>query len=168
MVGSEPGHWLASQVHSLRNGTAALLAGNSVTWRLLPEAMGRRLVNLLNVALDGLAGALVGAAITLTLADLRLLGIAFDTGLYLYLVSQLLPRFLPDGPPAGPLLGSDRFAFAASVAVLCLGFPVSMLVSVPFSTSPLAALSSATGLSFTEPTTAQFVQSTLYGLMPRC
>jgi hypothetical protein len=148
---------LSSRLRDLRNATAAVLAGNSLAWRLLPDAAGRRLAGRLDVALDGLVGSLVGATVTVTLADLRLLGIAFDAALYLYLVAGFLPRFLPEGDPAGPVFGSRRFAYAASLAVLCLGFPLSMLVPVPFAPSSLAVLSAATGLSLGEPTATQLL-----------
>ncbi|WP_276260145.1 hypothetical protein [Haloglomus litoreum] len=128
-----------------------ILAGNSIAWRLLPDAAGHRLAGLLEVALDGLVGTLVGITLTLTLADLRLLGVAFDALLYFYLVSRTLPRFLPDGPPAGDTLGSRRFVYAASGAVLCLGFPLSMFLPVLFAASPVALLADATGLSLAAP-----------------
>lgn len=150
---AESGPWgrFSARMGDLGPDAVPVLAGNSIAWRLLPDAVGHRLAGLLDVALDGLVGALVGAAVTLTLADLRLLGVAFDALLYFYLVSRTLPRFLPDEPPAGDVLGTEGFVYAASGAVLCLGFPISMVLPVPFAASPVALLADATGLSLAAP-----------------
>jgi hypothetical protein len=50
-----------------------------------------------------------------------------------------------------------RFAYAASLTVLALGFPLSMLVPVPFAASSLAVLSAATGLSLPEPSATRLL-----------
>ena len=50
-----------------------------------------------------------------------------------------------------------RFAYAVSLTVLALGFPLSMLVPVPFAASSLAVLSAATGLSLPEPSATRLL-----------
>ncbi|MFB6078368.1 MAG: hypothetical protein ABEJ80_05270 [Halarchaeum sp.] len=126
----------------MRRATAAALAGTSLFWRELPAAFGRRLSALVDAALDGALGALIGGAVTVTLADLRSVGVVVDLLLYAYLVATVLPAYLPD-TDEGRVLGSRAFVVALSVYALLLGYPVSTVAPELFASSPTTVVAAA-------------------------
>lgn len=138
--------WSTPGLGDLRSRVAATLAANSVLWRLLPDGLGRLVATGTEVLLDGLLGALIAVSVTVRVADVRLLGVAFELALYFYVVHTVVPGLLPDDPPASEVLGTERFRFGASVFVLLLGFPLAASLPVLFSRSALEILAARAGL----------------------
>jgi len=136
---------------------ASTLAGSSIFWRELPGAFGRRIALLADDLLDGLSGVLLGSAVTITLADLRLFGIGIDLLLYLYLITTFLPNYLPDPVETDGVIGSQGFVGVMSLYVLALAYPVSTVVPDLFTTSTVEIVEAATGVEIPSFTTTDLL-----------
>lgn len=136
-----------------KHAIAASLAGTSLFWRELPETIGTRFAALVETLFDGVSGVLLGTAVTISLADLRLFGVGIDVLLYFYLISVFLPGYLPDSEHTDALVNSEKLVTILCVYVLALGYLISTMVPELLATSPIEIVVRATGVPLQPPST---------------
>jgi len=98
----------------------ATLAGNSLFFRALPDALAR----VDDLLVDSVAVPFVLAALSARGRDIQIVGGLFGWLMLAYLVYEFLPRLLPDADPAAAVLGRRRVRLLLTVLVCLLAIPL--------------------------------------------